>query len=72
MALENMYAIDAINHQMPDEPIVGREAIGNMFKAEFAEALQMHCIPVQVIEENNWAVLEWKDPKDFHGCGFLK
>lgn len=67
--LEQLYATDAINHQMPNEPIHGQAAIGKMFRDEFAAAPEMHCIPVQIIEEGNWAVLEWTDPKGFTGCG---
>jgi len=70
--LESLYAVNAVNHQMPNQPVKGRAAIGEMFRNEFAAAPQMHCIPVQIIEEGNWAVLEWKDPKDFHGCGFFE
>lgn len=43
-----------------------------MFRNEFALAPGMHCIPVQIIAENNWAVLEWRDPKGFTGCGFFE
>lgn len=70
--LESLYAEHAVNHQMPNEHIEGKAAIGNMFRSEFAMAPDMHCIPVQIIEEGNWAVLEWKDPKDFRGCGFFE
>ena len=71
-ALEAMYATDAVNHQMPNEAVVGQKAIGNMFRHEFAMASEMHCIPVQIIEQGNWAVLEWRDPKGFGGCGFFE
>jgi hypothetical protein len=27
---------------------------------------------VQIIEQGNWAVLEWRDPKGFGGCGFFE
>lgn len=70
-ALENLYAEDAVNHQAPNEPVKGKMAIGKMFRNEFAMAPEMHCIPVQIIEENEWAVLEWRDPKGFTGCGFF-
>jgi hypothetical protein len=70
--LESLYAPNAINHQMPNDPVVGKTAIGEMFRSEFAAAPGMRCIPVQIIEEGNWAVLEWKDPKDFRGCGFFE
>ena len=70
--LESLYAKNAINHQMPNEPIHGQEAIGKMFRNEFSVAPEMHCIPVQIIEEGTWAVLEWTDPKGFTGCGFFE
>ncbi len=69
--LESLYAENAMNHQSPNEPVNGSKAIGQMFANEFAAAPQMHCIPVQIIEEGDWAVLEWKDPKGFCGCGFF-
>jgi limonene-1,2-epoxide hydrolase len=71
-ALAELYAVDAVNHQQPNEAVCGREAIKNMFRSEFAAAPFMHCIPVQMIEEGNWCVLEWKDPKGFPGCGFFE
>lgn len=71
-ALESLYAPDATNHQMPLQPVNGRQAIAQMFRNEFAAAPNMHCIPVQIIEEGDWAVLEWKDPKGFGGCGFFE
>jgi limonene-1,2-epoxide hydrolase len=71
-ALEAMYATDAINHQMPNEAVIGKQAIAEMFRKEFAMASEMHCSPVQIIEQGNWAVLEWRDPKGFGGCGFFE
>ena len=70
--LESLYAPDAVNHQMPNSPVVGQAAIGAMFREEFAAAPDMHCIPVQIISEGTWAVLEWEDPKGFRGCGFFE
>jgi limonene-1,2-epoxide hydrolase len=69
--LESLYAEDAINHQMPFQPMKGRAAIVQMFRTEFQAAPEMFCLPVQIIEENDWAVLEWSDPKGFGGCGFF-
>jgi len=70
--LESLYAAHAVNHQMPNQPVVGKKAIGQMFRDEFTAAPGMHCIPVQIIEEKDWAVLEWRDPKGLTGCGFFK
>ncbi len=57
---------------MPKDPVAGKEEIGKMFRDEFASAPDMHCEIVQIIEEGNWAVLEWRDPKGFRGCGFFE
>ncbi len=51
--LESLYAENALNHQMPNEPLYGSKAIGEMFRNEFAAAPEMHCIVVQIIEEGN-------------------
>lgn len=68
--LASFYAIDATNHQAPEEPVVGREAIRAKFRAEFARA-NMVCIPENVFEDREWAILEWRDPKGLRGCGFF-
>lgn len=70
-SLADLYADDAINHQVVNEPIVGKQAIRDMFAREFA-SLEMVCIPENVFEDGEWAILEWKDPKGLRGCGFFK
>jgi limonene-1,2-epoxide hydrolase len=70
-ALAGLYAEDAINHQVANEPVIGREAIRVMFSREFAQA-EMVCIPENVFEDGDWAVLEWRDPKGLRGCGFFQ
>ena len=70
-ALEKLYADDAVNHQMPNVAVHGKAAIGEMFRQEFANSPEMFCIPVQILEDGEWAALEWKDPKDLRGCGFF-
>ncbi len=57
-SLQNLYVVDAVNHQMPNETVHGKEGIGNMFRDEFKAAPDMHCIPEQIISEGDWAVLE--------------
>ena len=69
-ALAAMYAEDAINHQVANEPIQGREAIRTMFAEGFAQA-EMVCIPENLFEDGDWAILEWRDPKGLRGCGFF-
>jgi ketosteroid isomerase-like protein len=69
-ALSALYADDAVNHQVTQEPVAGRKAIREMFRREFATA-KMHCIVENLFEENEWAILEWKDPLGLRGCGFF-
>ena len=68
--LASFYAEDAINHQVADEPLQGRDAIRRMFVAGFATA-EMVCIVENLFEDGDWAMLEWRDPKGLRGCGFF-
>ena len=69
--LSNLYAENAINHQVANEPVEGKEAIKKMFVIEFARA-EMTCIVENIFEDGNWAILEWKDPLGLRGCGFFQ
>ena len=69
--LASFYAEDATNFQVAESPVVGRPAIRQMFAAGFASA-EMHCIIEQVLEDGEWAALEWRDPLGLRGCGFFK
>lgn len=69
--LAALYHDDAVNHQLPLGPVVGRDAIRAMLEREFAAA-DMVCIPVQILEDDEWAVLEWRDPLGLRGCGFFR
>src|SRR5918993_84913 len=69
--ISNLYAEDAINHQVANEPVVGKASIMRMFETEFASA-EMVCIPENIFEDGEWAILEWKDPKGLRGCGFFQ
>jgi len=70
-AISDLYSNNAINHQVANEPIIGKEAIKQMFSREFSNA-EMICIPENIFENGDWAILEWKDPKGLRGCGFFK
>lgn len=70
-ALGAMYADDAINHQVANEPVIGRAAIRAMFAEGFAQA-EMVCLPENLFEDGDWAILEWRDPKGLRGCGFFQ
>ena len=69
-ALTDFYREDAINHQVAEQPVEGRDAIREMFAAGFAAA-NMVCIPEHIFEDGEWAILEWRDPKGLRGCGFF-
>ena len=69
-ALAALYADDAVNHQVAEAPVEGREAILAMFAAGFAAA-DMVCIPENLFEDGEWAILEWRDPLGLRGCGFF-
>lgn len=65
-----LYAEDAVNRPVVTEPLVGRAAIRRLFEVEFGRA-QMTCVVEQILQDGEWAILEWKDPKGVRGCGFF-
>jgi len=69
-ALASFYREDAINHQVAENPVEGRDAIREMFARGFATA-EMVCIVENIFEDGEWAILEWRDPKGLRGCGFF-
>ena len=69
--LAGVYAEDAINHQVANEPVVGRAAICTMFEREFTNA-NMVCEIENLFEDGKWAILEWRDPAGLRGCGFFQ
>jgi hypothetical protein len=69
-SLIELYAEDAVNHQVVFEPLRGKQAIRQMFAGEFAKA-KMVCIVENIFEDGEWAILEWKDPLGLRGCGFF-
>jgi limonene-1,2-epoxide hydrolase len=69
-ALSALYRSDAVNHQVAETPVHGREAIRAMFEREFAAA-EMVCVPENLFEDGEWAILEWRDPQGLRGCGFF-
>ena len=68
--LTSLYAEDAVNHQVAESPVEGRDAIGAMFEREF-RAADMTCIVENLFEDGEWAILEWRDPLGLRGCGFF-
>lgn len=70
-ALAALYSEAAVNHQVAERPVEGREAIRRMFVASFAQA-KMVCIVENMFEDGEWGMLEWRDPLGLRGCGFFQ
>jgi limonene-1,2-epoxide hydrolase len=70
-ALASFYSADAVNHQVAEKPVQGRDAIHSMFAAEFSRAT-MKCIVENIFEDGEWGILEWRDPLGLRGCGFFQ
>jgi hypothetical protein len=68
--LISFYSENAINHQVANDPVTGKDAIKMMFINEFAIA-EMTCIVENIFEDKDWAILEWSDPLGLRGCGFF-
>ena len=68
--LAELYHENAVNHQVANEPVIGKEAIKEMFANEFSQA-EMICIVENLFEDGEWAILEWKDLLGLRGCGFF-
>ena len=65
-----LYHEDAVNHQMPQEPVQGRAAIHAMSACDFAAA-EMVCMVENICEDGDVAIHEWRDPLGLRGCGFF-
>jgi len=68
--ITELYHDDAINHQVANEPVKGKDNILTAFRDEFGST-DMHCIIENLFEDGEWAILEWKDPNGLRGCGFF-
>lgn len=68
--MADLYHENAINHQVTQEPLEGRDAIRAMFERDFAAA-DMTCIVEAIHEAGEVAALEWRDPLGLRGCGFF-
>lgn len=69
--IANLYDENAVNHQVVNEPVIGKEEIKKMFQEEFSTA-KMICIVENIFEDGQWAILEWRDPLGLKGCGFFQ
>jgi hypothetical protein len=69
--IAELYHDNAVNHQVVNEPIEGKENIRKMFLDDFSK-FKMICIVENIFEDGEWAILEWKDPLGLRGCGFFQ
>ncbi len=69
-ALVDLYSDNAVNHQVAEVPVEGRDALRRMFIDGFAQA-DMTCIVENIFEDGEWAIMEWRDPLGLRGCGFF-
>lgn len=69
-AIADLYADDAVNHQVVTDPVKGKAAIRQMFHNEFSRA-KMICIIENIFQDDEWVIVEWKDPLGLRGCGFF-
>ncbi|MFK7805704.1 MAG: nuclear transport factor 2 family protein [Anaerolineae bacterium] len=70
-SLAQLYAADAISHQVGYDPIIGNDAIRTMFAGEFSRA-KMVCNIENIFQDGEWVILEWTDPLGLRGCGFFQ
>ena len=69
--ISELYDDNAINHQVANEPVIGKEAIKKMFEQDFSIP-EMVCIVENIFEDGQWAILEWRAPLGLRGCGFFQ
>lgn len=55
--LAELYMDDAINHQVANEPVVGKATILVMFTAEFVAAVMVRIVE-NMFEDGEWAIME--------------
>ncbi len=64
-SIAELYSDDAVNHQVALEPVVGKEAIIQMFENEFSK-VEMVCIPENIFQNIKQRIpLELMDTKTY-------
>lgn len=64
------YLEDAVDHQVNQDPVEGREAICAMFLRDFDTA-KMVCVVENIFVDGNVGIREWRDPMGLRGCGIF-
>ncbi|MFB0565549.1 MAG: ester cyclase [Candidatus Aminicenantaceae bacterium] len=65
--LKELYAPDAINFQVPEKPLNGKDAIYRSFKEFFQAFPDSGFKTVNLFEDDEWAILEWDGWGTFKG-----
>lgn len=68
--IAELYATNAVNHQVANEPIVGKESIYKMFVNEFATA-KMVCMVENILKMANGLSWNGKTLLDFVDADFF-
>ncbi len=79
-ALCDLYAENAVNHQVSEKPLLGKEAIRKSLNAFFQAFPNERTEVLNIFEDGEWAIWEWVGgPKnktgsefEMHGCGFFQ
>ncbi len=69
--MAELYADDAVNHQVMFEPVKGQKAIKKMLEHDFAQT-KMVCIIENIFEDGEWITLEWKESQGLRGCEIFR
>lgn len=78
-AVMEFYADDAVNHQSPEAPLHGKDAIRKSTEIFFSLFSDEQTEMVNIMEDGEWAAWEWRgwSPRDetktvLYGCGFFR
>jgi steroid delta-isomerase-like uncharacterized protein len=79
-ALMELYADDAVNHQIAEEPLRGKEAIRRSFEEFFRSFPRETTEILNLFEDAEWGIWEWRGGSSeappgapvVHGCGFFQ
>lgn len=66
-ALVRFYAEQAVYQHVSEEPIAGRDAIAQRFAQSSAAKTQQRSVE-RLLEDGDWAILEWREPQGRRGC----
>jgi len=66
-ALARLYAEHAVYQGTTEEPVAGRDAIRHAFARRFSGLVQQ-CSVERLLEDGDWAILEWREAQGGRGC----